>query len=52
MTLAPEPYAGEALWEANTQAGRIVKNCAGIPSDLKRLLQIHGLTIMTILDMI
>ncbi|MAG27517.1 hypothetical protein CMI47_18440 [Candidatus Pacearchaeota archaeon] len=24
MTLAPEPYAGEALWEANTQAGRIV----------------------------
>ena len=26
MTLTPEPYAGEALWEADTQAGRIVKS--------------------------
>ena len=25
MTLAPEPYAGEALWEADTQAGRVTK---------------------------
>jgi len=25
MTRAPEPYAGEALWEANTLAGRITK---------------------------
>jgi len=26
ITLIPEPYAGEALWEANTQAGRVVKD--------------------------
>jgi|3_EtaG_2_1085321.scaffolds.fasta_scaffold00125_17 hypothetical protein len=32
MTAAPEPYAGEALWEADTQAGRVIKDAAGLSS--------------------
>ena len=26
INVAPEPYAGEALWEADTQAGRVIKS--------------------------
>jgi len=38
VTLAPEPYAGEALWEANTQAGTVVKS-AGIAAFQSRASQ-------------